>query len=46
MKMSLHPLRSLRQNLRDIGTAISASRQYTQATRSKTSPPCDTGIHF
>lgn len=46
VKMSIHPLRSLRESLRDIGTAINASRQYTRSTRSKRAPQSDAGIHF
>lgn len=46
MKMNMHPLRSLRDNLRDIGTAINASRQYTRSTRSRKAAQGDLGIHF
>ncbi len=46
MKMSLHPWRSLRESLRDIGTAVNASRQYTRSTRSRKAPHGDVGIHF
>lgn len=52
MKLTFHPLRSIRRNFQTIGDAVNASRQYTRSSDAAPSSPeaiakCDApGIHF
>ena len=36
MAVFLHPIRTLRENLRQIGAAVSASREFSEARQSRT----------